>query len=84
MLLSEDHAPDGALLGIGLSVLAKNGQHLHLVTDDPYEATQEHQPDWILAPRLTGGTSTPPSAGHRHGTSSSTPRDHHGDFGLWR
>ena len=37
--------------------MQKNGNKLRYVTDNPSEATQEHQPDWVLAPRLGAATS---------------------------
>jgi TolB protein len=57
MLLHGEFTNKGDIVSIGLSVMRKNGQHLRYVTDKPSEATQEHQPDWIQAPRLTKGTS---------------------------
>ena len=35
--------------------MQKNGKKLRYVTDNPSEATQEHQPDWVQAPRLGAG-----------------------------
>jgi Tol biopolymer transport system component len=69
MLLHAEITNDGDLLSIGLSVMQKNGNKLHYVTDTPTDATQEHQPDWIQAPRLgagatktlTTGRAVPPS-----------------------
>jgi hypothetical protein len=52
MLLHAEFNSEGDLLSIGLSVMHKNGNQLRYVTDNPTEATQEHQPDWIQAPRL--------------------------------
>jgi Tol biopolymer transport system component len=49
MYLSSDRTNQGNIVTIGLSVMQKNGQHLRYVTDTPTEATQEHQPDWVLA-----------------------------------
>ena len=59
MLLHGEFTNDGDVITIGLSVMLKNGQQLHYVTDNPTEATQEHQPDWIQAPRLGAGASRP-------------------------
>jgi Tol biopolymer transport system component len=57
MLLRSERTPQFDIITIGLSVMLKNGQQLHYVTDNPSEATQEHQPDWIIAPRLTADAS---------------------------
>jgi len=43
---------NGAQITIGLSIMQKNGNKLRYITDNPSDATQEHQPDWVLAPRL--------------------------------
>jgi TolB protein len=56
MLLSSDRRDDGSIITIGLSVMQKNGSNLHYVADNPSEATQEHQPDWVLGPRLGPAT----------------------------
>jgi dipeptidyl aminopeptidase/acylaminoacyl peptidase len=65
MLLHGEFTDEGEVITIGLSVMLKNGQQLRYVTDNPSEATQEHQPDWILAPRLTsdGSQSQTPASG---------------------
>jgi Tol biopolymer transport system component len=60
MLLHSEFTNDGDIITTGLSVMHKNGQQLRYVTDNPSKATQEHQPDWIMVPRLTVGPSTPP------------------------
>jgi len=57
MLLRGEFTSDGNVITIGLSVMDKNGKKLRYVTDNPSEATQEHQPDWVLAPRLGPGAS---------------------------
>lgn len=61
MLLHGEFTDQGDVITIGLSVMLKNGQQLRYVTDNPSEATQEHQPDWILAPRLTSDGSQSPT-----------------------
>ena len=40
---------------IGLATMKKNGQGAAFVSDTPSFATQEHQPDWIQAPRIGHG-----------------------------
>ena len=47
MLLRSERTNQFEIITIGLSVMQKNGQKLRYVTDNPSEATQEHQPDWI-------------------------------------
>jgi hypothetical protein len=43
--------------------MQKNGKKLRYVTDNPSAATQEHQPDWIQAPRLGAGATKTQTTG---------------------
>jgi len=57
MLLRSERTSEFEVITIGLSVMQKNGKKLRYVTDNPSEATQEHQPDWVLASRVGPGSS---------------------------
>jgi TolB protein len=52
MYTSSDRSNEGEILTIGLAVMKADGSRLRYVTDTPTEETTEHQPDWILAPRI--------------------------------
>ena len=65
MLLRSERTRQFQIITIGLSVMKKDGSDLRYVTDNPSEATQEHQPDWVLAPRLGPATAATLKAGPR-------------------
>jgi hypothetical protein len=70
MLLHGEFTNNGDVITIGLSVMLKNGQQLRYVTDTPTEGTQEHQPDWIQAPRLSAVASNSLTTGQPTAPSS--------------
>ena len=56
---------DGLDPVVALATMKKNGQDAAFVSDSPGFATQEHQPDWIQAPRLAAGATKSLSTGRQ-------------------
>lgn len=63
MLLRAEFTSPVDVISSGLSVMGKNGNQLRYLPGDLTQATEEHQPDWVLAPRL-GPASSRSAATH--------------------